>query len=163
MAADAEAIARELVERCALAGVTVGCAESCTAGLVAATIADIPGASSVLMGGVVSYTEDVKHRVLGVLQETLDTVGAVSERCACEMAAGARDVLRCDAAVSVTGFAGPGGGTDADPVGTVYIGVSTAGETRATRFRFEGDRSSVRHAACREALALLAQAIETLS
>ena len=157
-----ERIAFALVELCAKCGLTVGCAESCTAGLVASSIADVPGASQVLQGGVVSYTEAVKQSMLGVSLETLETVGAVSEKCACEMAAGAREALGCDIAVSVTGFAGPGGGTADNPVGTVYIGISTKNLLFAKRFLFSGERAAVRHAACEAALRALLDAAQEL-
>lgn len=146
--AEAEQTARELVACAGAAGLTVATAESCTAGMVASTIADIPGASEVLRGGAVTYVNEIKHRVLSVSRETLDGVGAVSSACACEMAQGARRVFETDVAVSVTGFAGPGGGTPEEPVGTVYIGLAWADDVRAERCRFTGDRTAVRQAAC---------------
>lgn len=152
---EAEAVARQLVSVTAGAGLTVATAESCTAGMVASTIADVPGASEVLRGGAVTYVNEIKHRVLGVRRETLDGVGAVSSACACEMAEGARRVFGTDVAVSVTGFAGPGGGTPEEPVGTVYFGVASPEGTRFERCSFSGDRSAVRRAACLHACELL--------
>lgn len=149
-------LAVELVGRSREAGLRVACAESCTAGMVASAIGGIPGASEVLMGGVVSYTEDVKHRVLGVSLSTLETFTAVSEPCAREMAEGALRLLSSDAAVSVTGYAGPGGGTEEEPVGTVYLGLARRGlPTRVVRASFPGGRNLVRLAAAAEALRLL--------
>ncbi len=148
-------LARELVKRASAAGLTISIAESLTAGLVSATIADIPGSSAVLKGGAVTYWDEVKHRVLGVSLESLDRYSAVSEAVAREMAAGSRSLFESDIAVSLTGYAGPDGGTEEDPVGTVYLGVSTARGTRVVRCRFDGDRAAVRFAACAKALELL--------
>ena len=133
---------------------TLGTAESLTAGLIAATVADVSGASAVLMGGVVSYDPRVKHEVLGVSQEVIDTVGVVSEACALQMADGARKLLKVDVALSATGVAGPTGGTAENPVGTVWLGVSTAEGTIARRFQFDGDRQSVRRQTVETALRL---------
>lgn len=152
--------ARELVARAGEAGITVATAESCTAGLIAARIADVPGASAVLNGGAVTYTEAIKERVLGVSAETLATHTAVSAPCAREMALGARRVFAADLAVSATGYAGPGGGTDEEPVGTVYLGLAAASGVRAVRCRFEGGRAAVRAQAAARALELLAAAAD---
>lgn len=152
--------ARRLVAVAQSAGLRVSTAESCTAGLVAATIADVPGASAVLAGGAVTYTERIKHRVLRVSEETLATYTAVSVECAREMAEGARRVFEADVAVSVTGYAGPDGGTDVDPVGTVYLGLSTARGTDVVRCVFSGDRAAVRRAATDRALELLCSACD---
>ncbi len=155
-------VAAQLVSCATEAGVTVATAESCTAGMVASTIAGIPGASEVLRGGAVTYVDDIKHKVLGVRQETLDTVGAVSHDCACQMAAGARALFETDCAVSVTGFAGPGGGTAEEPVGTVYLGIATPEGVRAERCHFEGDRTAVRETACLRACELLLEAAQKI-
>ena len=116
-----EELARDIVERASARGVTVSTAESLTAGMIASTIADIPGASAVLRGGAVTYCDEIKHRVLGVEQETLDRYTAVSHQTAREMAAGSLELYQSDIAVSATGYAGPGGGTEDDPAGTFYI------------------------------------------
>lgn len=152
-------LAQLLVDTARERGATVATAESCTAGLVSAAIAGVPGASEVLAGGAVTYTERIKHRVLGVSETTLARCTAVSEACAREMAEGARELFACDCAVSVTGYAGPGGGTEQEPVGTVYLGVASAVGTHVERRRFEGDRSAVRAQACCEALRLLCEAL----
>lgn len=149
-------VVRQFTER----GLTLGTAESLTAGLIAATVADVSGASAVLMGGVVSYDPRVKHEVLGVSQEVIDTVGVVSEACALQMASGARKLLRVDVALSATGVAGPTGGTAENPVGTVWLGVSTTKRTVARRFQFDGDRQSVRRQTVETALRL---ALDVLS
>ena len=104
---------------------TLATAESCTGGLVAKRITDIPGASAVFEGGVVSYSNDVKMKVLGVFSSTLASHGAVSEETAREMALGARERLGADIAVSTTGIAGPSGGTDEKPVGLVCFGIAS--------------------------------------
>ena len=147
-------LAPQVVRQFTEKGLTLGTAESLTAGLIAATVADVSGASAVLMGGVVSYAPRVKHEVLGVSQEVIDTVGVVSEACALQMAAGARKLLKVDVALSATGVAGPTGGTAENPVGTVWLGVSTAEGTIARRFQFDGDRQSGRRQTAETALRL---------
>ena len=150
----AEFLAAQLVERAAGMGKTVCTAESCTAGMVASTIAGVPGASAVLRGGAVTYCDEVKRRVLGVSEATLAEYTAVSTETAGEMAHGALELFGADVAVSLTGYAGPGGGTERDPAGTVYIGVSGACE-RVERCVFTGDRNEVRLRAAVHALELL--------
>ncbi len=115
-----------LVGRLAEKGMTLSCAESCTGGLIAERITSVPGCSSVFFGGCVTYTNEMKMALLGVSAETLEKYTAVSAETAMEMARGARTRLGTDIAVSATGYAGPTGGTEKDPVGTVYVGVSTA-------------------------------------
>lgn len=143
-------------------GLTVGTAESCTAGMISARIADIPGSSDVLLGGIVSYSNDVKRKLLGVREETLRLHGAVSEECASEMASGARRALGCDIAVSVTGIAGPGGGTPEKPVGTVCFGISTADgvRTKTERFGESGSRNGVRTLTVAAALGMIEDEIK---
>lgn len=153
-----EELARDIVERASACGVTVSTAESLTAGMIASTVADIPGASAVLRGGAVTYCDEIKHRVLGVEQDTLDRYTAVSHQAAREMAAGSLELYQSDIAVSATGYAGPGGGTGDDPAGTFYIGWacrSAHGEAPVVdsmRCHYEGDRSCVRAHAVAEAL-----------
>ena len=153
-----EELARDIVERASARGVTVSTAESLTAGMIASTIADIPGASAVLRGGAVTYCDEIKHRVLGVEQETLDRYTAVSHQTAREMAVGSLELYQSDIAVSATGYAGPGGGTEDDPAGTFYIGWAYrsadggAPVVDSIRCRYEGDRSCVRAHAVAEAL-----------
>lgn len=154
-------LARMVVEKGSELGLTVGTAESCTGGLVAGCLTAVPGSSSVVRGGVVSYAIPVKHEVLGVSRQVLDEpgVGAVSSECACQMAEGARRVLGCDVAVSLTGIAGPGGEEPGKPVGTVWMGLATpAGVTSEVRL-FDGDRAKVRSAAVGRALELLYEGI----
>ena len=113
----AEAVVSRLKEQ----GLTLATAESCTGGLIGKLLTDVPGASTVYKGGVISYVNEIKHRLLGVEQETLDVCTAVSRETAHEMARGARERLMTDCAVSVTGLAGPDGDGTGRPVGLVYI------------------------------------------
>jgi len=122
-------------------GVTFAAAESCTAGMIASRIGDIPGASDVLLGGVVSYANEVKENVLGVPHEVLANYGAVSEQCAKYMAEGVRRVTGAGITVSVTGIAGPDGGSKEKPVGMVCFGVADANGTYTETKRFGEKRS----------------------
>ena len=139
----------------ALAGKTLATAESCTGGGIGAALTAIPGSSAVYKGGIISYTNWVKHNLLGVDQYLLDTLGAVSAPVAEAMAKGAREAIQADIAVSVTGLAGPGGDEFGNPVGLVFIGYSDAGKTLSRRFLFPGSREEIRQAACREILKLI--------
>ncbi len=125
-------------------GWTIATAESCTAGLVAARLADVPGCSDVLVGGVVAYANGVKEGLLGVSAGLIEREGAVSASCAEAMAIGVRDRLGADVGVSVTGIAGPDGGSDAKPVGLVYLHVVTPTGSRGIERRFHGPRENVR-------------------
>lgn len=136
-------------------GARVSFAESCTGGLLTSKIVDLPGASDVLDESHVTYANAAKVQVLGVRAETIDEFGAVSGQCACEMAEGVRKISGADYGVSVTGIAGPGGGTEEKPVGTVYIGISDANGTFAKRFNFRGQRTWIRTLTCAYALNLL--------
>ena len=140
---------------------TLGTAESCTGGLIGATLTSVSGASAVFFGGIISYDNSVKEAVLGVKKETLLTVGAVSHDTAVQMAEGARRVLGTDLAVSVTGIAGPTGGTPTKPVGTVFIAVAgKGGKTLCTENHFLGDRDAVRAQTVEKAITLLTEAVE---
>lgn len=137
---------------------TLATAESCTGGTVASRIARYPGSSNYFLGSVVSYANDVKHRVLGVSQSVLEERGAVSPECARSMALGARKLIGSDIAVSTTGIAGPSGGTSRKPVGLVYIGIATPARLEAFEFHFEGDRVKVIDQAAFQALTLMFEA-----
>ncbi len=135
---------------------TLALAESCTGGLASVLITDVPGSSEYFLGGVVSYANPAKETLLGVRAETLESEGAVSERTAIEMARGARERFDADIAISVTGIAGPEGGSVAKPVGTVFTGLSSRDGTAFARKRvFGGDRPAIRRAASLQALELL--------
>ena len=112
---------------------------------------------------MVSYANEVKHAALGVSDEVLAAYGAVSEQTACAMAQGARMALGVDATVSVTGIAGPGGAVEGKPVGTVWIGSSSAAGTHARLYRFEGDRDAVRRQSVDAALRMLLEELESMS
>ena len=139
----------------ALRGKTLATAESCTGGGIGAALTAVPGSSAVYKGGIISYTNWVKHNLLCVDQHLLDTLGAVSAPVAEAMAEGARKAMQDDIAVSVTGLAGPGGDEFGNPVGLVFIGYSDQAKTVSRRFLFRGDRETVRETACREALRLV--------
>ena len=153
---EAERLARILNAR----GATLACAESCTGGMIGAAITDMPGASSFFLGSAVTYSNESKESVLGVSHATLLAHGAVSEETAREMAAGAMRAYGSDAAVAVTGIAGPGGATEGKPVGLVYIAVSDGPRTVVSRNVFEGGRAEVRESTVREALALVSDLLE---
>lgn len=155
-----EHLAKQVIERYAARGWTAATAESCTGGLIAKLLTDIPGSSAVFCGACVTYTNAVKERLLGVSPATIERETEVSHACAEEMAAGVRRAVGSDVSVSTTGYAGPGGGTERDPVGTVYIGWSSAHTTGSERFEAPtgADRAGVREAAARRALELLLQA-----
>ena len=136
-------------------GYTVTTAESCTGGRLAARIMNVPGASNVYNEGYITYSNDAKRKLLGVKKETLEEFGAVSRQTAQEMAEGAADAAGADAALSVTGLAGPDGGTKEKPVGLVYVGCFVNGHTRTEEFRFTGNRDKNRDYAVVRALTLL--------
>jgi PncC family amidohydrolase len=130
-------------------------AESCTGGLLAGRITDVPGSSAYFLGGVVSYANEAKERLLGVDHVTLLEHGAVSEAVACQMACGIRQQLGADVAVGITGVAGPTGGTADKPVGLVWIGLSDKQGERARQFRWNSDRVGNRQLSVEAALHML--------
>ena len=137
------------------AGKTLAVSESCTGGRLADAFINYPGSSAYFVEGDVTYSNDAKMRRLGVRRETLDTVGAVSEECAKEMAEGTRKAANTDFALSTTGYAGPDGGEPDKPVGTVFIALASADGTVVKRLNLFGDRDRIRHAAMLNALDLL--------
>ena len=139
----------------AMVGKTLATAESCTGGMIGQLLTGVSGASAVYKGGIISYTNEVKQNVLGVGGELLQHCGAVSAPVAEAMAVGARKVLNADAAVSVTGLAGPGGDEFGNPVGTVFIGFACASHSQVQEFHFSGDREAVRRQAAEAALKLI--------
>ena len=140
-------------------GLTLATAESLTDGMLGQLLTGVSGSSAVYRGGVISYCNAVKHRLLGVEREALDTLGAVSEPVARQMAQGARAALQADIALSTTGIAGPNSDETGKPVGLVYVGLATAQTTRVLELRLQGDRDTIRRESCRQALQLL---LETL-
>ena len=141
----------------ALAGKTLVTAESCTGGGIGAALTAIPGSSRVYKGGIISYTNWVKNRILGVPEELLEQFGAVSEPVALAMAEGARKSLQADVAVSVTGLAVPDGDDRGTPVGTVFIGYCDAEKSCVQKFSFEGNRRQVQKEAICAALKIILQ------
>ena len=141
----------------ALEGKTLVTAESLTGGGIGAVLTSVSGASAVYKGGIISYTNAVKNKLLEVPWEILDAHGAVSAPVAKAMAEGARKVLEADVAVSVTGLAGPSGDEYGNPVGTVFIGYSDERNTAVRRFLFEGGREDVRSQTIQAALELVLQ------
>ena len=139
----------------ALEGKTLATAESCTGGGIGALLTAIPGSSTVYKGGIISYCNDVKAKVLKVSQEDLERYGAVSTPVALQMAMGGRRALQADVCVSVTGLAGPGGDDFANCVGTVFIGYDSVEYSIVRKYVFTGDREAVRHQAIRVALQII--------
>ena len=138
-----------------LNGKTLVTAESLTGGGIGGALTAISGSSVVYKGGIISYTNEVKHNILGVSSGTLSEFGAVSAQTATEMADGARKLLNADVAVSVTGLAGPGGDDFCNPVGTVFIGYSDCCTSLTREFHFTGDREAVRTQTIEAALKLI--------
>lgn len=134
-------------------------AESCTGGLIGHRITDIPGSSDYYLGGVVAYAYEAKAALLGVSWETLQKHGAVSRETVLEMARGARTMLGADIAVSVSGIAGPGGATPDKPVGTTWLGLSTAQGEWARVYCFRGDRAQNKASAAQAALQFILDAL----
>lgn len=129
-----------IVKICKNKNLTIGFAESCTGGLTSSKVTNVSGSSSVFLGSIISYANEVKTNLLKVEQDTLKQFGAVSLECAKEMAIGAREVLKADYTISYTGIAGPGGGSEKKPVGTVGIGWSGPRESSSEIYNFKGDR-----------------------
>jgi nicotinamide-nucleotide amidase len=143
-ARDERLVEEQVLELCRAEGLTLATAESCTGGLVAARLTAVPGASEAFVGGIVAYADEVKAEQLSVPEEVLEEHGAVSAETATAMASGARARLGADVAVSVTGVAGPGGGTEAKPVGLVFIHAEGPGGGQGLEFSFPGDRETIR-------------------
>ncbi|MEM7263385.1 MAG: CinA family nicotinamide mononucleotide deamidase-related protein [Planctomycetota bacterium] len=151
---------RVMHERLLAAGVTLATAESCTGGMIAAALTQFAGSSAYFLGSAVTYANAAKVDVLGVGSETLDSHGAVSDEVAREMAAGARERFGADYAVSVTGIAGPGGGSPEKPVGQVHIGIAGPDGVTARGFRFSGSRATIRERTVTAALDSVRRAMD---
>lgn len=153
---DIQSLAQKVISACKAEKQRIVTAESCTGGLIAAALTDIPGSSAVVERGFVTYSNDAKVEVLAVQPETLQQFGAVSMETAEEMAQGALEFSRADLAVSVTGIAGPDGGSADKPVGLVYLGLATRkGVLMHYKCQFSGSREQVRMQAVHEALKIL--------
>ena len=158
---DTSSVAELLVRRATMLGLKVAIAESCTGGLAGGAITSVPGASEMFLGSIVAYDNSAKINVLGVDEEIINTHGAVSIECAKAIAEGGRNVLGADIAVSITGIAGPGGGTPEKPVGTVCFGLATDKETTGEQRQIRGDREMVRARSVTHAIVLLLKALGT--
>lgn len=145
-----EDTAKKLVELLKEKGLKIASAESCTGGLFAKLITDVPGSSAVLDESYVTYANEAKTKILGVKKETLEKYGAVSEQTVYEMVSGLYKVSKSDVCVVFSGIAGPDGGTEEKPVGTVFSALSINGEITTYKSLFKGSRDEVRHSACFE-------------
>ena len=148
---DIKTLAAKLIDLYKQHGFKISFAESCTGGLCSASVVSVSGASDVLCGSIVSYANSAKEKLLSVPKNILETYGAVSSECALLMAQGAREQFETDVAVSVTGIAGPGGGTKEKPVGLVYIGIASNRGSYAKKLLLTdvGDRTAIReHSVC---------------
>ena len=150
-----ETLEQQVIAALKARGLTLAAAESCTGGLTAKRLTDVPGASAVFLGGVVSYTNGVKERALGVPHDMLEEYGAVSEPVARAMAEGVRRLTCADIALSVTGVAGPDKDDRGHDVGTVYMALSAKSETTVQLLHLSGGRSAIRAAAADEMLRML--------
>jgi len=153
-------LAKEVITKYKKAGLTIATAESCTGGLVSSILTDISGSSAVLMGGIVSYSNEAKMKLLGVSEDTLEEFGAVSAQTAHEMANGARSVFKVDVAVSITGVAGPTGGTGEKPVGLVFIGLANRKGVQVVRFQWKLDRIGNKEASTKATLEFLLEQVK---
>ncbi len=141
-------------------GLKLAIAESCTGGLIADRITNIPGSSDYFLGGIVAYAYEAKVAMLDVSWEILQLHGAVSRETVLAMARGARQALRADLAIAVSGIAGPGGGLPEKPVGTTWVGLSTEAGEWARRFLFSGDRLQNKRTSADQALLMLVDYLE---
>jgi len=148
---------RKTVEKLIEKKITVATAESCTGGMIASAITDVPGASAVFGYGMDTYSNEAKTSILGVREETLSRFGAVSKETAGEMAAGLKRVSHADVAVSVTGIAGPGGGSLQKPVGLVYMGLAVKDQVFIKKNLFSGNRDEIRQQTVETAFAFIAE------
>ncbi len=149
----------EIVKELARRSLTVTTVESCTGGMIAAALTDVPGSSEVFKRGFVTYCDEAKHEMVGVRTETLEKYTAVSVQTAAEMAEGGAKTAKADCCVSVTGYAGPDSGSG-EPVGLVYVGCHVCGETEVKELHLTGTRAQIRVQARDEALALLQESLE---
>ena len=151
-----EQIISKLIEE----NISISTAESCTGGSLGKIITSVPGASSIYGYGFITYANEAKEKILGVSHETLEKHGAVSPDTALEMAKGARAVSGSDIAVSVTGIAGPGGGTDEKPVGLVYIAIADKDGAEFRKLNLSGSRDEVRAQSCDKTFELIAERLK---
>lgn len=151
---------KQIIEKLIKKGITVATAESCTGGLIASEITAVPGSSSVFGYGMVTYSNEAKIKILGVREATLAAHGAVSSETAYEMAKGLKQLSGADVAISVTGIAGPGGGSEEKPVGLVYMGIAYGNTIQTKKNLFSGNRDEVRQTTTTTALQWIAEQID---
>ncbi|MGH1398666.1 MAG: CinA family protein [Alphaproteobacteria bacterium] len=155
-----QALVKELSAALRTRRIMLSTAESCTGGMIATAITEIAGSSSLFDRGFVTYSNEAKMEMLGVPAAIINTHGAVSKECAAAMAQGALQNSHADIAVSVTGIAGPDGGSADKPLGTIYIGVAKTGHDTITRhYAFDGTRNDIRKQTCEAALNILLQSL----
>ena len=135
--------------------ITIAVAESCTGGLLGSKITDVPGSSEYFLGGVIAYQNEVKESLLHVPQQVIAAHGAVSAQTVEAMAGGCRELFECDIAISITGIAGPGGGSADKPVGLVYVGLATASGVISRRFQWDGSRTQNKESSVRAAMEMI--------
>jgi PncC family amidohydrolase len=152
-----EALVGELLSK---RGMRLAAAESCTGGLIGHMLTNVAGASAYYMGSVIAYANEAKIRLLGVSQVTLEKYGAVSSETVIEMARGVRNTLGADIGISVSGIAGPGGGTADKPVGTVWIGLSSPQQEYSRHYLWSGDRLAVKEQSAQAALSMLVEYLQ---
>ena len=157
---DSGLLAEKLIEEAALRNVTIALAESCTGGMIAGVLTDVPGASKVFLGSAVTYSNEAKTDILGVDPDIINDHGAVSSYCAEKMAEGAKRIFRSEIALSVTGIAGPDGGSAEKPVGTVWFGISSNDATYTLKKQFSGERALIRNSAVKTALEALLERVQ---
>jgi len=157
---DSGLLAEKLIEEAALRNVTIALAESCTGGMIAGVLTDVPGASKVFLGSAVTYSNEAKTDILGVDPDIINDHGAVSSYCAEKMAEGAKRIFRSEIALSVTGIAGPDGGSAEKPVGTVWFGISSNDATYTFKKQFSGERALIRNSAVKTALEALLERVQ---
>ena len=153
-------LTEKIIKKLTKEGQTISFAESCTGGRIAAAFTAISGASEVLHGACVTYSNDIKHQWLGVTQEVLDNQGAVSEPCVAQMLEGIQIMTKSDYAIAVSGIAGPTGGTEFKPVGTVYIGVKTPLNQEVFHCLFDGPREAVQEQSTQFAIEKMAEVLK---
>ena len=153
-------LTQNIIQELAKRGETISFAESCTGGRIAAAFTAISGASDVLHGACVTYSNDIKHQWLGVTQEVLETQGAVSEPCVAQMLVGIAKMTGSDYAIAVSGIAGPTGGTEFKPVGTVYIGIKTPLDQEVFHCHFNGSREAVQEQSTQFAIEKMAEVLK---
>jgi len=139
---------------------TLAVAESCTGGLLGSRLTDVAGSSDYFLGGVIAYQNEVKEALLHVPPEVIEAYGAVSAQTVEAMASGCRELFKCDIAASITGIAGPGGGTVEKPVGLTYIGLATSRGVISRRFRWKGSRTQNKESSVRAAIEMILSALE---